>query len=815
MASLFRLFLYLCATVASLGLLGVIAVAGLYLYLSPQLPAADTLQDVRFQQPLRVYAASGELLGEFGEYRREPLGYEEIPERMRQAFIAAEDERFYSHPGVDWQGMARAVAYLVQHREIGPGGSTITMQTARNFFLGREQTYLRKLNEVFLAFNIERELSKEEILELYLNKIYLGQRAYGVGAASQIYYGRPPEELTIAETAMVAGLPKAPSTANPIRNPERALQRRAYVLRRMLETGVINQEEFAEASAAPITAHVRSARVTVDAPYVAELARAQAVEMFGETAYTEGYRVHTTLRPDLQEAANHALRANLISYDERHGYRGPAARHDPAELSDDAARRDALAPHPAIAGLRPALVLDVDDDAGEATLYMGGAGESQLAFEGARWARPWISQSAVGERPERMSDVLEPGHVIRVREHEEALRLAQLPEVEGSIISMVPRSGAVVALAGGFDFRHSQYNRATQAMRQPGSAFKPFIFSAALEQGYTPASMVNDAPVVFDDDALEAAWRPENYSGRFYGPTRLREGLAQSRNLVAIRVLRDVGIRYGVDFLDRFGLPAHRMPRDLSLALGSAAVTPMELTAGYAVFANGGYQVPPYLVSHIEDDRGNRVFEFVPALACEDCDELAPVPEPAAVHAEGDGETGPRMSFRPAERTIPADNAYLMTSMMQDVINRGTGRAARSLGRGDLAGKTGTTNDLHDAWFAGYNSELVTTAWVGFDQARSLGRGETGSRTALPMWIEFMEHALRDLPESAPSRPSGIVTVRIDPGSGLVTSAENPQAMFETFRDGQVPDRDPDTLGERSGRSAGGGGSSRSGSSLF
>lgn len=819
MVRLLRFSMYVSAAAVSMALLGLVAAAGLYLYLSPQLPSVDSLRDVRYQQPLRVHASTGELIAEFGEYRREPVRYADLPERMKLAFIASEDERFFEHPGVDWQGIARAVVHLARYREIGPGGSTITMQTARNFFLSREQTYLRKLNEIFLAFHIERELTKEQILELYLNKIYLGQRAYGIGAASRIYYGKAPDELTLAETAMIAGLPKSPSTANPIRNPERALERRSYVLRRMLDIGAINQEEFAEASAAPVTAHRRTARVGLDAAYVAELARAQVVALYGDDAYTEGYRVYTTVDPELQQAANRALRDNLISYDERHGYRGPVATRDLDGLSGEEDRLSALDEHPAVGGLRAGLVLDVDDDAGEARVLLGRDERVTLAFSDVEWARRWISQSRVGGAPERMSDVLEPGHIIRVRrtEGDEGWRLAQIPEVEGSLISLAPVSGAVLALAGGFDFEHSQFNRSVQAMRQPGSAFKPFLYAAALEQGYTPASIINDAPVVFEDDALETTWRPENYSGRVYGPTRLREALAQSRNLVSIRLLRDIGIRYGVDFLGRFGFPSDRMPGDLSLALGSSAVTPMELTAGYAVFANGGYRVQPYVISHIENDRGDIIYRTVPTLACDECTDVAGrqglLPVDGNDNEEEASASIVEPRFRPAERTLPADTVYLMTSMMQDVIQRGTGRAARGLGRSDLAGKTGTTNDLHDAWFAGFNNDIVTTAWVGFDQARSLGQGETGSRTALPMWMDYMRVALRDIPEAGPRRPAGLVTVRIDPDSGLVTSADNPGAIFETFRDGEVPERDTRSADGRG--SGSGSGDESSGGRLF
>ncbi len=804
MSRIFRLFVYSLAAFMSLSFLGLLSAAGLYLYLEPGLPSVEALRDVRFQQPLRVYSADGELMAEFGEYRREPLRYDEIPEPMKHAFIAAEDERFFQHPGVDYQGLARAVLHLVRHREIGPGGSTITMQVARNFFLSREQTYLRKLNEILLSFKIERELSKEQILELYLNKIYLGQRAYGVGAASRIYYGKSPEELSLAETATIAGLPKSPSTANPVSNPQRSLQRRAYVLRRMFETGHITAEELAEAGTTPETASLRTVRPGLHAPFVAEMARAHAYERYGDAAYDDGYRVYTTVDSRLQRKANEALRENLLSYDRRHGYRGPLAQHDLDEHASEESWDGLLAGHRRVADLRPALVTEVDDEAGEARVYLRNGDLTVIGLDDMKWARRWISQSAVGPQVEKVSDVLSRGDIVHVRQRngdEPRYVLAQLPDVEGSVISLAPDSGAVVALAGGFDFGRSQFNRAAQALRQPGSAFKPFIYSAALERGFTPASIVNDAPVVFEDDALETVWRPENYTGRFYGPTRLREALAQSRNLVSIRVMRDIGARYVVNFMDRFGFPPGRLPADLSLALGSGAVTPLELTGAYAVFANGGYRVQPHLVSHIEDGAGEIVYRMVPALACQDCDDIA-----ASMGFEprtGDDADGVfAAQFRPAERVISAENAYQMTSMMQDVIRTGTARQARALGRQDLSGKTGTTNDLHDAWFAGYNRSLVTTAWVGFDQARSLGRGETGSRAALPMWMDFMGSALEGVPERASPRPSGLITARIDPESGLLTSADNPRAIFEIFQEDAVPARERQR--DRSGSSSGG-----------
>lgn len=812
-----RIFAYALATLLSLGLLGAMATAGLYLYLAPQLPSVESLRDVRFQQPLRVYSADGELIAEFGEYRREPLRHDEIPERMKQAFIAAEDQRFHIHPGVDYQGIARAVLYLVKHREIGPGGSTITMQVARNFFLSREQTYLRKLNEILLAFKIEQELSKEQILELYLNKIYLGQGSYGVGAAAKIYYGRHPNDLTLAETATIAGLPKSPSTANPVANPERSLQRRAYVLRRMFEIGYISAEELAEASTQTITATIKQRdRPGLDAPFIAEMARAQIVERFGESAYTDGYRVYTTVDSRLQRQANRALRNNLIAYDERHGYRGPESRHD-LDLQIEESDWDAIlagARHTAI--LDSALVIDVDQDAEQARVYLGAGEYGFLTLEDMKWARRWVTQARVGDPVDSVSDVVQRGDLVRVRTVGDGLRLAQIPQIEGALVGLSPDKGSVVALAGGFDFQLNQFNRAVQALRQPGSAFKPFIYSAALERGFTPASVVNDAPVVFEDDALETVWRPENYSGRFYGPTRLRKALVHSRNLVSIRVLRDIGTRYAVNYLQRFGFPRARLPADLSLALGSASVTPLELATGYAVFANGGYLVEPYVVSRIEDGRGEVIFRSVPTLACDECDDMARnaglMEEPEAeiepeieVGAEGESGDGESLDtelvqyFRPAERTVSAENAYLITSMLQDVISSGTGRAARALGRDDLAGKTGTTNQLHDSWFAGYNSHLVATAWIGFDEARSMGPGETGSSAALPIWADFMREALRDVPDESLSRPAGLITARIDPDSGLLTSADNPRAIFEMFDEDEVPARERESNGTSPG----------------
>jgi len=766
----------------SLGVVGLLAAVGVFAYLMPRLPSIERLQDVQLQVPLRVYTRDQRLIGEFGEKRRVPLTLEQIPRTMIEATIAAEDEHFYRHPGVDIEGLARAVWHLVRTGEKGPGGSTITMQVARNFFLGREKTYIRKLNEILLALKIERELSKERILELYFNKIFLGQRAYGVGAAAEVYYGRPLERLELHEIAMIAGLPKAPSRFNPVVDPERALTRRNYVLGRMRDLGFIDEAQHQAALAAPVTARYHGLSPEVHAPYVAEMARAFVEERFGEQAYTEGFRVYTTVDGRLQELANRAAREALVEYSERHGYRGPEAQvaeppADPEGLDEVLARFQTLG------GLRPALVVEVGDK--ELTAYARELGRVRIGWDGLAWAREYLSPDRRGAAPENAADVAAAGDVIRIREGEDGWRLTQVPVVEGALVSLDPSSGAIRALVGGFDYDRSKFNRAVQAERQPGSAFKPFVYSAALERGFTAASFINDAPVVFDDPSLEAAWRPENYSGKFFGPTRLREALYKSRNLVSIRLLRAVGIEFAVDYLQRFGLEHQRLPRNLSLALGSGTVTPLELARGYAVFANGGFRVDPYFIERVVESDGTMALEAKPALACE-CDGR-PAARAAAEPSGADAGAPAPPPFRAAPRVLTAQNAWLMNSLLRDVVRRGTGRRAMQLGRGDLAGKTGTTNDQRDAWFSGFNPSLVSTAWVGFDQINPLGRRETGARAALPMWMKFMGGALEGRPERLLEQPEGLVTVRIDPETGALAGAGDPDAIFETFRADQVP----------------------------
>ena len=775
------------------------AAGGVYWYLAPKLPSAEILRDVRLQVPLRVYTREGDLLAEFGEKRRTPLRLDEVPERLIQAFLAGEDDRYFEHPGVDWQGLTRAVVYLIRTGEKGPGGSTITMQVARNFFLTREKTYIRKLNEILLALKIEREFTKEEILELYVNKIFLGHRAYGVGAAAQVYYGRPVTELGLAQIAMIAGLPKAPSRFNPVADPEQAVVRRNYVLRRMLELGYIEPDEHDAARAAPVTAKVHGLTVEVEAPYLAEMVRAHMEETYGEEVYTAGYKVWTTIDGRLQRAANAALRQGLLEYDTRHGYRG-SERHVATEKEAGPPEK-ALADTADVGGLVPAVVTSVDK--GKAVAWARDVGPVDIDFESMEWARPYINENSRGAAPNGAGAVVKAGDVIRVRQSEDAWRFAQLPAVEGALVSLDPNDGSIVALTGGFDFYRSKFNRATQAERQPGSSFKPFIYSAALEYGYTPASIINDAPVVFEDPSLKSEWRPENYGGKFYGPTPLRTALYESRNLVSIRLLREIGIDFALEHIARFGIDVQNLPRGLSLALGSGVLTPLQLATSYCVLANGGYAVEPYFIRRVLDGDDQLVFAADPLVVCRDCeDEQVPAAPASTAPADGeDAAPAPSAeagsvtassaespdSARRAPRVLEARNAWLMYSLMRDVIKRGTGRKARVLERGDIAGKTGTTNDQYDAWFSGFSPDLVATTWIGFDEFRPLGKRETGASAALPMWIAYMKEALEGVRQREIPPPEGIVTVRIDPESGELAGASHEGAVFESFRTEKVP----------------------------
>ncbi len=800
-----RIFRVVLALFASTALVVMAVVLGTYLYLTPKLPTTDHLKETQLQVPLRIYTQDSKLIGEFGEKKRIPVRYPELPNMMVKAVLSAEDDRFFEHPGVDYQGILRAAFILMTTGEKAQGGSTITMQVARNFFLSPEKTYLRKLNEILLSLKIERELSKEEILELYFNKIYFGNRAYGIASASQTYYGVPLDQLTIAQMAMLAGLPKAPSTMNPIINPPRALVRRNYVLKRMVALGHIDQETYQQAKNEVDDAKNHGFSTDLEAPYVAEMARSYMVDRFGQEAYTHGYKVFTTLDSRLQQSANKALRQALLEYDRRHGYRGAEERID---VDDPSAWQSALKKYRSFGQLTPALVVEIGKKSVVAQLP---SGETTLvSWDGLSWARPYIDVDYRGSAPKVASDILGVGDIIWLQKgssEEVPWHLTQIPTINGALVSLDPENGRIISLVGGFHFARSKFNRVTQAQRQAGSSFKPFIYSAALDKGFTAASLVNDAPVVFEDSKLESVWRPENYSGRFYGPTRLREALTKSRNLVSIRLLRSIGIGYTTQYVAQFGFDKARLPRNLSLALGSAAVTPLELANAYTVLANGGYRVEPYFVERIVGANGEIMEQAQPVTVCREC-EASSSPEVVDINnnfrrdeivktsprSEADGviARSPEIDAGdgapiPAEQVVSKQNIWLITSMMRDVIKRGTGQRAMALGRNDLAGKTGTTNDQFDAWFAGFNSSVVTVAWVGFDQVATLGAQESGGKAALPMWVSYMRDALKGVPEHELIQPEGLVSVKISPETGMLASVDQADAIIETFREENVP----------------------------
>lgn len=755
-----------------------------YLVLGPNLPNVEQLRDVQLQIPLRLFSSDGKLIGEFGEQRRTPVSIEDVPEDLVQAFLAAEDSRFYEHSGVDIKGLSRATVELISTGSIQSGGSTITMQVAKNYFLSQERTFSRKFNEILLALKIENELTKPEILELYFNKIYLGNRAYGIEAAANVYYGKSLSELTLAQKAMIAGLPKAPSRYNPLASPVRATIRRNWILQRMHDLDMISESALESARGAPVSADYFRTQPDVEAPYVAEMARVQALALLGPTAYTGGYRATLTVDSKLQSASDQAVRKGLIAYSKRHGYRGPIGHMtipDPLAFSEEAAQT--LSAIPNNAHISPAWVTAIDDEAGSAKAYLADGTEIALPFDSMTWANRFESSNRQGPSPEKVSDVLSSGDIVYVEPlQEDGFGLAQKPAAQSALVALAPEDGAILALTGGFDFYMSKFNRANQARRQPGSNFKPFVYLAGLEQGVTAASVFNDAPVVFDDDELETAWRPENSSGRFYGPTRLRKALYLSRNLVSIRLLRRLGIRETISFLDNFGFDRKRLPMDLSLALGSATFTPMEIARGYAILANGGHPVTPYIIREIRDSEGATVYPAQPQGVTGEIagTEASGRQGSTGEETSGDSPEEPSITKEPQPLADPR-NIYILTDMLKDVVRRGTATDARSLNRSDLAGKTGTTNDQVDAWFSGYNNRIATSVWVGFDQPQTLGRREYGSRAALPIWIDFMGTALKGKPQEPTPRPDGIVSVRIDPETGERALPGQPDAIFELF----------------------------------
>ncbi|KTD82917.1 penicillin-binding protein 1A [Legionella waltersii] len=757
---------------ALMSLFFLLLVAGslIYLYLESQLPNVDSLKTVQLQVPLQIFSKEGLLIQEYGEKKRIPVTYDEIPPMLVHALIATEDQRFFEHPGVDIMGLGRAAVSMIKTGTKSQGGSTITMQVARNFFLSRKKTFLRKFNEIMLAIKIDRELSKEKILELYLNRVYLGNRAYGVGAAAMVYFGKPLKDLNLAELAMIAGLPQAPSTQNPIANPIAAKKRRDHVLERLLEEHYINEEQYQNAINQPITAKYHSADIRVKAPYVAEMIRQSLYDNFGPDAYTKGYKVYTTIDGHLQNTANEVVEKNLISYDHRHGYRGPIANIGEKDSQSAQLRQNYLRQYPELNHLLPAVITEVGDK--EATAALQNGQIVILPWEGLSWARPALKKGWVGKAPTKAQQVVAVGDIVYMHSTEKHWELAQIPEAESAMIGMDPKNGAIQVLVGGFNFQKSKFNRATQSSRQPGSSFKPFVYAAALNNGYTLATLINDAPIVVDDPSQPNLWRPHNVNLKFNGPTRLKQALVQSKNLVSIRILDDIGIDYTIDFLARFGFNKKTLPKGLSLALGSLSVSPMELTSAYAVFANGGYKIEPYLIDHITDVDGKILLQAKPTVVCDPCDGKV---DAASI----------------APRVIPEDIAYLMNSALKDVIQHGTARAARSLNRPDIAGKTGTTNDQVDAWFAGFNPDLVVTAWVGFDNPKSLHEYAAG--LALPLWIDFMKVALKDKPVRELRQPENIVAVRIDPSSGLLAQPNQTNAIIELFRNNEVPAEEDQT----------------------
>ena len=782
----------------------VLAALGCYQYLHPSLPDVTTIKDIRLRVPLRVYSRDGKLIAQFGEERRIPLAFDAIPNQMINAVLAAEDDNFFQHGGVDYPGLIRATARHLLSGEKSEGGSTITMQLARGLFLSPEKSYRRKLIEIFTTFRIEQELTKQEILALYLNKMFLGQRAYGIGAAAEVYFGKTVDQLKLPEIALIAGTFRLPSRDNPVANPDFAKQRRAYVLRRMHEKEFITQDEYDIALNAAVESRLHGPTVEVEAPYVAEMARVELFNRLGAEAYTAGYEAVTTVDSRLQGAAVRALRAGLIEYDQRHGYRGPAGRVTLPAGARDQELSQALEEYSPRGGLVPALILSVDEKS--AVAYTRANGRISLAWPAISWARAPLPDGSVGPQLQRAADVLAKNDIVYVAQEVSGnWRMLQVPDIQGALVAVDPKDGAIAALTGGFDYYASNYNRAVQAKRQPGSAFKPFLYSAALEQGFTPATLVNDAPLVIEDPTLEGSWRPQNVTREFRGPMRLREALVRSRNLVSIRVMHSLGPAYATQYIERFGFPKDSLPRNLSLALGTASVSPLEMAGAYAVFANGGFKVEPYYLDRIVSPEGKVVYESQPRFACPEC--LQP-PTTNAEGTAGEGGSG-TASDAPirapsndemrwggltylqeqwlAPSVISPQNDFLMTDMMSDVIRRGTATRALQLKRTDLAGKTGTTNDRRDTWFCGFNAGLVATAWVGFDQERSLGPGEEGGRTALPMWVYFMAEALKGVPEQRRPAPPGLVSMRISADTGMAARPGDPDAIFETFMAGHLP----------------------------
>ncbi|PTP83801.1 penicillin-sensitive transpeptidase [Vibrio splendidus] len=813
-------------------ILGVSTIFGFYYYVKPELPDVATLRDVKLQTPMQVFSQDGKLISQFGEKRRNPVTYDEIPRHLVEALIATEDSRFYEHPGIDPIGITRAALVVAMSGSAKQGASTITQQLARNFFLSNEKKIMRKIKEIFIAIHIEQLLSKEEIMELYVNKIFLGHRSYGFGAAARVYFGKDLPELTLSEIATLAGMPKAPSTMNPIYSIERATHRRNVVLRRMLDEKYITQAEFDEARSETLISKYHGAEIELSAPYVAEVARAWMVERYGEAAYTSGMKVYTTVDSKLQKAANQAAIKNLLGYDERHGYRG--AEKVLWQTAQSAWDQEQIVKHlksqPTYGDLVPAVVTAVDSKS--AQVWVKNQGEGTIEWQGMNWARKFLTDNRQGPAPSQAKEIFAVGEQVWVRheaitgdevseepteESAEAKsetpvewRLSQVPNANTAFVAMNPNNGAVLSMVGGFNFVHNKFNRATQSIRQVGSGIKPFIYSAAIDKGLTLASLINDAPINQWDKSQGTAWRPKNSPPTYVGPTRLRIGLAQSKNVMAVRVLREVGLDDTRNYLTRFGFDIDEVPRSETIALGAGSLTPMKVAQGYSVFANGGYYVEPFYISRIETPFGETEFEATPKVVCkDDCQQQMTADPMADEFAEQDVDA--KVQYAP--QVISEQNAFLVREMMYSNIWgggdwsagtgwNGTGWRAQPLKRRDIGGKTGTTNDSKDTWYSGYGPGMVATVWVGFDNHnRNLGRtkansnlgksqitgAEAGAKTAEPAWVDFMGTALAGVPAERKEIPENIVRVRIDRETGLLTNKFDSSSMFEYFEKGTEP----------------------------
>lgn len=752
-----------------------IAASGAFLYLSPSLPDVGTLTDIRLQVPLRIYSADEKLLGEFGEQRRTPISFNEIPTDFVNAFIAAEDNRFYSHIGISVKALSRAVGQMITGSNVQTGGSTITMQVAKNYFLTPERNIIRKVREIFLALQIEQHLSKQQIIELYVNKIFLGHRSYGIVAAAQTYYGKSVQELTLEQFATIAGIPKAPSDFNPITNAHRAKIRRDWILKRMYRLGMIQEHQFLDGVNTPITAKRHQQSFDVEAPYIAEMARLKVAEIYGENAYIDGIKVYTTINSELQLRAQKAVREGLHQYDDRHGFRRP---YHISDISDEG-RRQAFTRLASISDLQPAITLSVEEQNVTAELRDGTL--INILWESIANKRQYISENRIAGAPSKASDLIKVGDVLYVKQNDEQQWLLyQIPQAEAALVSINPNNGAIIALVGGYDFYKSKFNRAIQAERQIGSTIKPFVYAAALNHGFTAASIINDAPLVIESSEMEDVWRPRN-SGAFSGPTRLRSALYQSKNLVSVRILREMGVNKAIQYLSNFGFDNRKLPRDLSLALGSPTFTPMDVTTAYAVFANGGYRIEPYLIESIYNSDGERIYQANPLIVCHQCpatqhDNVTDVDD---VDNTTTADETPATTVRYAPRVIGEDIAFIIDNILQDTIRRGTATRARALNRNDIAGKTGTTNGPTDAWFAGYHANIVTTTWLGLNNNAPLGQNEYGGTSALPIWVDFMQAALANQPIIIKQPPANVVSVLIDKTTGKRAQPGSENSMFE------------------------------------